>query len=404
MNVPRSDKREHPLASMAASISPRRGRQAWDLWFRYFCILVTAISIVTLAVLLGSVFYLGYSGLNLNFLTHYAEGDAAEAGLAPALWGTVWVCVTCALVALPTGVATAIFLEEFKPRNAWLARLHAFFQLNISTLAGVPSVVFGILGLTLFVTMGGLFGARQEPMFEVGVEYFDQFLTAGKQTLWVPIETSGEPPTIVAPGMKAMTPDGQWVEVEVAASRRQLPTDPQLAQYALVAGREGGRIIQPTFYHFRLPLGRSVLAGALTLMLVILPIVIIASQEALRAVPSSLREAGAGLGATPWQVVRRVTLPAAMSGIMTGAILAISRAIGEAAPILILAGAIFITSSPESLMDEFTVLPLQIYNWAQRPQHEFHSLAASGIIVLLCFLLVFNGSAVLIRQFTYRKG
>ncbi len=138
-------------------------------------------------------------------------------------------------------------------------------------------------------------------------------------------------------------------------------------------------------------------------MLVILPIVIIASQEALRGVPRSLREAGAGLGATPWQVVQRITLPAAMPGIMTGAILAISRAIGEAAPILILAGAIFITSAPGSLMDEFSVLPLQIYNWAQRPQQEFHSLAASGIIVLLCILFVFNCSAVLIRQFGYKK-
>lgn len=403
MNLLRPDKREHPLASMTSSISPKRGRQLWDFGFRYVCIVVTAMSIVTLAVLLGSVFYLGYDGLNLNFLTHYPEGEAALAGLAPALWGTIWVCVVCALVALPIGVATAIFLEEFKPRNAWLARGHGFFQLNISTLAGVPSVVYGILGLTLFVSMGGLLGSTHQPLMEVGVEYFDQFLSAGKQTLLIPIKDLAQPPTVVTPGMKAMTVDGQWVEVFVAASRRKLPKDAQSLQYALIEGRQAGRITKPTFYHFRLPLGRSVLAGALTLMLVILPIVIIASQEALRGVPRSLREAGAGLGATPWQVVQRITLPAAMPGIMTGAILAISRAIGEAAPILILAGAVFITSSPGSLMDEFSVLPLQIYNWAQRPQQEFHSLAASGIIVLLCILFVFNCSAVLIRQFAYKK-
>lgn len=375
----------------------------WDLSFRYFCVLVTAISIVTLCVLLGSVFYLGLSGLNLNFLTHYPEGDAAAAGVAPALWGTIWLCSVCALVALPTGVATAIFLEEFKPRNAWLVGLHGLFQLNITTLAGVPSVVYGILGLTMFVTMGGLLGSTSHPMLEVGVEYFDQFLTAGKQTLLIPIADPKQPPTVVAPGLKAMNADGQWVDVVVAASRRKLPKDPQALQYTLIAGRQAGRITKATFYHFRIPFGRSVLAGALTLMLVILPIVIIASQEALRGVPGSLRQAGAGLGATPWQVVRRVTLPAALPGIMTGSILAISRAIGEAAPILVLAGAVFITSSPGSLMDEFTVLPLQIYNWAQRPQHEFHSLAASGIIVLLCILFVFNFTAVLIRQFAARK-
>ncbi len=250
MKLLRPDKREHPLASMTSSISPKRGRQLWDFGFRYFCIVVTAMSIVTLTVLLGSVFYLGFDGLNWNFLTHYPEGEAALAGLAPALWGTIWVCVVCALVALPIGVATAISLEEFKPRNAWLARGHGFFHLNISTLAGVPSVVYGILGLTLFVSMGGLFGSVHQPLIEVGVEYFDQFLSAGKQTLLIPIQDLAQPPTVVTQGMKAMTVDGQWVEVFVAASRHKLPKDASSLQYALIEGRQAGRITKPTFYHF----------------------------------------------------------------------------------------------------------------------------------------------------------
>ena len=170
----------------------------------------------------------------------------------------------------------------------------------------------------------------------------------------------------------------------------------------MVEGRSSGRIEDPSWYYFRLPFGRSVIAGSLTLMLVILPIVIISSQEALRGVPTSLREAGYGLGATPWQVVRTVTLPAAIPGIMTGAILAMSRAIGEAAPILILAGAIFITNSPSNLMDNFTVMPLQIFDWTGRPQAEFRDIAASGIIVLLLILFAFNSVAVLIRQFAQK--
>jgi len=132
--------------------------------------------------------------------------------------------------------------------------------------------------------------------------------------------------------------------------------------------------------------------------LVILPIIIISSQEALRAVPSSLRQASLGLGATPWQTVRRVTLPAAFPGILTGAIIAMSRAIGEAAPLLMIAGIVFITRAPSNLMDDFTAMPLQIYNWAGRPQKEFHDLAASGIIVLLTALLLFNAIAVFMRQ------
>ena len=166
---------------------------------------------------------------------------------------------------------------------------------------------------------------------------------------------------------------------------------------------DGGPVSIKQWYYFQLPFGRSVLAASLTLMLVILPVIIIASQEALRAVPSSLRECAMGLGATPWQVVRRVTLPSAVPSIMTGAILSMSRAIGEAAPILIICGILFVSAGPSHLMDLFSILPIQIYNTTKLPVNEemlihLQNVAAAGIVVLLAILLTFNGIAIAIRQ------
>jgi phosphate transport system permease protein len=155
---------------------------------------------------------------------------------------------------------------------------------------------------------------------------------------------------------------------------------------------------QDSFFYFRLPPGGSVLAGGLTLVLVILPVVIISSREALRAVPGSLREASFALGATRWQMVRRMILPSALPGIMTGAILSTSRAIGEAAPLLVVGGFLFITFTPRNIMDDFAAMPLQIFNWAGRPQEDFHDVAASGILVLLMVLLAFNLLAILVRH------
>ena len=390
----------HPLDRLD-DLQPRN-RKFWDSAFRWLCLFVASTSILFLIILLGSVLLLGAKTLNWNFLTHYPEPLPENAGIGPAIWGTVWVCIVCGFLALPIGVATAIFLEEFKPRSSIVRKLHSFVQLNITNLAGVPSVVYGILGLTLFVSMAGLFGTSKEPAVSVGVEHFDQFFTAGEKALLIPVDDPSDPPTVVTEGMKAMNTDGEWVDVNVVKSRRRMPKDAEGRKYALIAGRTSGRIEKSSWYHFRLPFGRSVLAGAFTLMLVILPVVIISSQEAIRAVPRSLREAGLGLGATPWKVVRNVTLPAAIPGIMTGAILSMSRAIGEAAPILILAGAIFLTASPGNLMDNFTVMPLQIFDWAGRPIKEFHSLAASGIILLLAILFVFNSVAVIIRQLTQK--
>ncbi len=396
------NEKAHPLERLDG-LEPR-DRKFWDGAFRWLCLFVASTSILFLLILLGSVLWIGIKTLNWNFLTHYPEPLPENAGIRPAIWGTVWVCVVCGFLALPIGVATAIFLEEFKPRTRWLGKFHSFVQLNITNLAGVPSVVYGILGLTLFVSMAGLFGSPKDPAISVGVDYYDQFFTAGEKALLVPIKDSSDPPTVVTDGMRALNTDGQWVDVNVVKSRRNMPRDAEGRKYALVAGRSSGRIEKASWFYFRLPFGRSVLAGAFTLMLVILPVVIISSQEAIRAVPRSLREAGLGLGATPWQVVRNVTLPAAIPGIMTGAILAMSRAIGEAAPILILAGAVFLTVSPTNLMDNFTVMPLQIFDWAGRPIKEFHNLAGSGIILLLGILFLFNSIAVTIRQFTQKPN
>ncbi|HMP78721.1 MAG TPA: PstA family ABC transporter permease [Pirellulaceae bacterium] len=391
----------HPIGEISRRTKVRDRRWV-DAAFRWFCVATALLSVLILVVLLVSILIQGYARLSWHFLQHYPEPEPRWAGIGPALWGTVWVCCVCGLFALPIGVATAIFLEEFPPQRWWTRKLHNFIQLNISNLAGVPSVVYGILGLTLFVSLAHLAGTPNQPAWEIGVRYYDQFWSLGDRAILVPITDPNAPPTLAQAGMQAQDYDGHPVAVTIVPSRREAADSPEMLQYTLIEGRVAGRITKSSWYHLRLPLGRSVLAAALTLMLVILPIVIIASQEALRGVPSSLREAGLGVGATPWQVVRHVTLPAAIPGIMTGSILAMSRAIGEAAPILIMAGAVFISTSPSSLVDEVTVMPLQIYDWASRPQAEFHELAATGILVLLAVLLLFNSLAVYIRQRTQK--
>jgi phosphate transport system permease protein len=295
-------------------------RAAKNRAFTSFCIGATGLSMLALVILLAAMFVKGWSHLDLSFLTEYASRKPEKAGIKAALWGSIWICAVCGVFALPLGVGTAIYLEEFAAKN----RLTAFIRLNISNLAGVPSIVYGILGLSAFVQMWLLFGNPNDPVITIGT--------------------------------------------------------------------------REDWYYLQLPFGRGVLAGGLTLMLVVLPIVIVSSQEALRAVPDSLREAALASGATRWQMVRRITLPAATPTIMTGSILAMSRAIGEAAPVLVIAGIVFIRFTPVNVMDEFTAMPLQIYDWAGRPQAAFHSVAAAGIIVLLAVLLTFNAAAVFIRH------
>ena len=335
-------------------------------------------------------------GLSWSFLQQGPAPDPHRAGIMPALFGTLWVSIICAAFTLPLGVATAIFLEEFKPTSEVMQRVHSFIQLNIANLAGVPSVVYGIIGLTTFVSFFGLAGSSKKPTFEFGVKYYDQFLTVGDEVALIPVDRDVEP-TRPQDGMSALV-RGKPEKLKVLQSGERLPKDKAERRLLLRSTSTSGRISKKAWYYIRFPFGRGVLAGALTLMLVVLPIVIVSTQESLRAVPDSLREGAFGMGATRWQVVRNVTLPAAIPGVMTGAILAMSRAIGEAAPFLIIAGIVFIATPPGHMMDDFTVMPLQLYNWAQRPQTEFHDVAASGIIVLLAILLSFNALAIIIRQ------
>lgn len=390
-------------AATALVAAPRRstvGRARWNLFFNRLCVITAILSVAILVVLLASILYQGLPSLSRNLLVNPPASDPQRAGIWPAMMGTIWVCGLCALFTLPAGVATAILLEEFPPKSRIGRFFHGLVQLNISNLAGVPSIVYGILGVTAFVTTFGMFSTASDTpaIVEVGAHYYDLFMSEGDRAILVSVADQSSPVTKPSGELAFRDKDLRPVEVRILEPGGTYPEDDAELAYALFSDAEPGRISKPSWYYFRLPFGRGVLTGALTLMLVVLPIVIISSQEALRAVPSSLRAGALGLGATPWQVIWNVTLPAAVPGIMTGSILAMSRAIGEAAPLLMISGVVFISQSPRNLMDDFSVMPLQIYNWAGRPQSDFHYLAAAGIILLLLILLSFNGLAVWIRQ------
>jgi phosphate transport system permease protein len=273
-----------------------RRRRLLGRIFAVLCALATMVGVVALGVLLADVAVDGLPWLDLQFLTSFASRFPERAGIKAALYGTVWILGLTALFSFPLAVGAAIYLEEYAPRN-WITRM---IQTNIANLAGVPSIVYGILGLALFVRTLG---------FE-----------------------------------------------------------------------------------------RSILSGALTLTILILPIIILASQEAIRAVPDSIRQAAWALGATRWQVVRLQVLPVALPGILTGTILALSRAVGETAPLIMVGAVGFLAFTPGSVFDPFTVLPLQIYAWVSRPQAEFQGLAAAGILVLLAVLLSMNAVAIILRN------
>lgn len=242
------------------------------------------------------------------------QSDVPElAGVRTAVFGSLWLMLITVVFAFPVGVAAAIYLEEFAKPN----RVNRLIQTNINNLAGVPSIIYGMLGLAILVR-------TLEPL------------------------TSG----------------------------------------SLFLGSGGGVSEN----------GRTVLAGGLTLGLLILPVIIISSQEALRAVPNSLRAAGLALGATKWQTIRKHILPAAMPGVMTGSILAMARALGETAPLVVVGASTFITVDPSGPFSKFTALPIQIYQWTARPQQEFQHIAAAAILVLLILLLTLNAAAVLLRN------
>lgn len=284
--------------TLAAPSLRRRlfGRKVTATGFAMLCLFATGVALAALAVLLIEVTRAGIGRVSVDFINSFPSRRPEEAGIKAALWGTIWMMSLTAAFAIPVGVGAAIYLEENARRN-WLTRM---IQINIANLAGVPSIVYGILGLTLFV--------------------------------------------------RAMS------------------------------------------------LERSVLAGALTMALLVLPIIIIASQEALRAVPSSIREAAYALGASRWQVTLHQVLPVALPGIFTGIILALSRAIGETAPLIMIGALLFVPFTPDGPLDRFTVLPIQIFNWASRPQAEFQENAAAGIIVLLAVLLTMNAVAIVLRN------
>ncbi len=255
--------------------------------------------------------------LNADFLVESQSPKPELAGVRTALFGSLWTIAITLLVAFPIGVGAAIYLEEYA-RDNWFNRI---IQTNISNLAGVPSIIYGMLGLSIFVR--GLEGLTSGSLFGL--------------------------------------------------------SDPTTAN------------------------GRTILSAGLTLALLVLPVLIINAQEAIRAVPRSLRQASLGLGATQWQTIWSHVLPNALPGILTGAILAISRAIGETAPLVVIGASTFIALDPTGPFSKFTTLPIQIYQWTSRPQDEFRNLAAAAILVLLVLLLTLNASAVLLRNRYGRK-
>ena len=265
--------------------------------FASACFVATVFGIIVLTALLADVAITGIAWLDWQFLTEFPSRRPAEAGIVSAIVGSLWLMGLTALFSVPLGVGAAIYLEEYASEGGFLRVI----QVNISNLAGVPSVIYGILGLALFVR----------------------------------------------------------------------------------------------YFAFE----RSLLAGGLTMSLLILPIIVISTQEALRSVPSGLREGAFALGATRWQVIRSHVLPAAAPGILTGVILALSRAIGETAPLIMIGALTFIAFLPAGVMDAFTVLPIQIFNWTARPQAEFQNLAAAAILVLMVFLFLMNLSAIVLRNY-----
>lgn len=263
---------------------------------KFLFALAAFFGVVVLAALIIRILLQGAAYLDKEFLMNYASRKPEQAGLKAALFGSIWVMGITAPIALFLGIGTAVYLEEYAPKT----KVTAFIELNISNLAGVPSIVFGLLGLTVFVRLLGM--------------------------------------------------------------------------------------------------GRSILAGSLTMSLLILPIIVVSSQEAIRAIPLEQYEASYALGATKWQTVQTVVLPAAIPGILTGAILAMSRAVGETAPLLMMGAMTFIAYLPQNVWSNFTVIPIQVFNWASRPQEEFQAVAAAGSIVLLILLILMNSCAILIRH------
>ncbi|MBL7662969.1 phosphate ABC transporter permease PstA [bacterium] len=272
-----------------------------ELVFKLIAILAIVLALGVLLALIYDVLSSGFGRLSYKFLSSFPSRFAEKAGILSALAGSFYLMILTAAIAVPVGVSAAIYLEEYAGKN-WFTRL---IELNIANLAGVPSIIYGLLGLQLFARYAGL--------------------------------------------------------------------------------------------------GRSLIAGALTLSLLVLPVIIIATREALRTVPKSIREGSLALGATKWQTIWCQVLPVALPGILTGCILSMSRAIGETAPLVTLGALTYVAFVPDGLTSAFTALPIQIFNWTSRPQEAFHANAAAGILVLLIVLLCMNSFAIWLRARFQKK-
>ncbi len=277
-------------------------RKHADLLFQIVSASTLVLALAALGALIFDIVGDGASRLSWSFITNIASRNAADAGVYHALMGSIWVIALTGIIALPIGVAAAIFLEEYGSRS----RAARFIELNIANLAAVPSIIYGLLGLGLFVRWMGM--------------------------------------------------------------------------------------------------GQSVLAGAATLALLALPVVILSTREALRTVPNSIREGSYALGATKWQTIWNQVLPMALPGVLTGLILALSRAIGETAPLITIGALTYIPFAPDTVWSKFTVLPIQVFNWVSRPQTEFKENAAAAILVLLALLLTMNAIAIIVRDRYQRRG
>jgi phosphate transport system permease protein len=260
-----------------------------------------SLPLLLLAILIADAIIDGAPRLTWDFIRSFPSRHAEEAGFLAALAGSAYLMVLTALIGIPVGLGAAIYLEEYAPPSIFTSVV----ELNISNLAGVPSIIYGLLGLEVFVRV--------------------------------------------------------------------------------------------------LALGRSLIAGAATLALLLLPMVIMASREALRTVPLSLREASLALGADRWPTIRQVVLPMSLPGVLTGVILSLARAIGETAPLITIGALTYIAFTPDSLRSPFTAMPIQIFNWISRPQAAFHVNAAAGIVVLLTLMLVMNGFAIWLRNRLQRR-
>ena len=278
----------------------KRGRI--DYFVNYLLFFSIFIAFLTLASLIVDIFSDGWEWFDWQFFNSFPSRKPEIAGIKAAFYGTIWVMSITALLSIPIGISTALYLEMFADDS----KFNKFIKVNISNLAGVPSIIYGILGMAIFV------------------EFFQ--------------------------------------------------------------------------------MGRVILAGALTMTLLILPIIIIASQEAIKQVPSYYMDAALALGATKWQAVVKVILPQSIPGIVSGFILAMSRAIGESAPMIAISALVYITFLPEGPLDRFTVMPIQIYNWISQPQDDFRGLAAAGIILLLIMLLSLNSLAIFLRDYFQRRN